>query len=376
MKVLCQDPGLNTSVYLEVAEDATIRDLAKILTERLELDSPPAFYAYLRSDAVQQYKNIAVVEDDRVDLPDDTPVRELLRDLRHKSLPIYFSTLSVDDAKLYQLRTHRFRQIGYDIDRLRNSSILIGGAGLLGGEIALNLATVGVGSVCIIDNGYVDWLNLYRQPLYDRDLVYLPKIEAAEKQLRSMGGIRIRTSRMSVPSWRNELDKHSFIRVLSELDVATTNADLVIGTFDSFSARAVMQFVALLQSRPFLVAALEASLGQVNVFQPDGSTGCYCCGLPDPRYGTWHDGGACTLASLDAQKITAAMASKCAIDVLTRGETDFDEVRYDARLMDFSKSRRTSSRRCFLCGPDGAMSEASSASWIDVLGRRLFSESA
>lgn len=355
MDVLCQDPSLSESVRINVADLATVRDLSQVLMNRLELDSPPALYAYLQPHTAEQLAAVTIVSDDRVDLPDDMLVGEVLRNMRHESLPIYFSTLTVADEKLLRLRTHRFRQVGYDVDRLQSSKVLIGGVGLLGGEIANNLVTLGVGCVQIVDNGFVDWLNLYRQPLFDRESVYMRKVDAAKRRLESMGGVSVTPLVLNVPSWRATFDRQDMIATLSDLDAAIMSVDLVVGTFDSFSARSVLQFGALVRNRPFLVAALEASKGQVNLFRDARTTGCYCCGLPDPGGGRWYDGGGCTLAELETQKVVAAIATKCAVDSLTTADNTYDQISYDPESMTIEKTRRSPSPRCSLCGPEGTV---------------------
>jgi len=95
-------------------------------------------------------------------------------------------------------------------------------------------------------------------------------------------------------------------------------------------------------------------LGQINLFEEQRQTGCYCCGLPDPRRGRWYDGGACTLATLESQRIVAAMATKLAIDRLDGKASSVNEITYNVRTMAIETHRRSGSPQCSLCGPSGA----------------------
>jgi len=103
-----------------------------------------------------------------------------------------------------------------------------------------------------------------------------------------------------------------------------------------------------------LVAALEPGLGQVNLFDGADRTGCYCCGLPDPRRHRWQDGGGCTLAHLESQRIVSALATKLAVNSLAGIENTYDQLIYDVEPMAIRKQKRCRSMRCWLCGPDGA----------------------
>ena len=66
--------------------------------------------------------------------------------------------------------------------RLKNSSVLVIGAGGLGSPMLLYLAAAGVGRIGIVDPDVVDMSNLQRQVLYTVADIGKPKAETARKK--------------------------------------------------------------------------------------------------------------------------------------------------------------------------------------------------
>ena len=63
-------------------------------------------------------------------------------------------------------RYTRLRQLGWDMDVLRRSVVLVVGAGALGNEIIKNLALAGLGNLLIIDPDTIETHNLTRSVLF------------------------------------------------------------------------------------------------------------------------------------------------------------------------------------------------------------------
>lgn len=70
--------------------------------------------------------------------------------------------------------------------KLQNSSILVVGAGGLGGAVLQYLAAAGIGRLDIIDGDSVDITNLNRQILYEDQDIGLPKAQQAALRLRKL----------------------------------------------------------------------------------------------------------------------------------------------------------------------------------------------
>lgn len=66
-----------------------------------------------------------------------------------------------------QIRYQNIGQAGQD--RIRQSHVLIVGAGALGTSAAEGLVRAGIGALSIIDRDYVEWSNLQRQQALHRE---------------------------------------------------------------------------------------------------------------------------------------------------------------------------------------------------------------
>lgn len=353
MQVKLQNPDTAQTIILTLSEGSKVYNAVNTLQQTLKITSPPILYAYLQDGAVNVLKNRTTINGNRVDLPDDIDISYVLNNMLDAKLPIYFQVMEISEDKLFELRTLRFTQVGYETSILKNSKVLIAGAGLLGNEIAINLATIGIGSISIIDNGYVDWTNLYRQPLYTRQDVYKRKVDTVRLRLEEMGGMKVVPMALEIPSWSSLMLKAEIEKNIVLLDQAVRDADIVVGVLDKFSPRAVLQFICLIQKRPFVVAALEANIGYVRMFDGSVDDGCYCCGIPDPRKNKWPDGGACTLSPIESQKIIASLATKFIVDKLECKEMKVNRVTYNVKTMNIETSTQSNSPNCSLCGNSG-----------------------
>ncbi|CUA76012.1 Adenylyltransferase and sulfurtransferase uba4 [Rhizoctonia solani] len=84
---------------------------------------------------------------------------------------------------------------------LRNSSILVLGAGGLGCPALMYLAAAGVGKITIVDHDLVEVSNLHRQVLHGVDTVGRPKVESARQAiLRINPSVHIVTHHISLTS--------------------------------------------------------------------------------------------------------------------------------------------------------------------------------
>ena len=91
--------------------------------------------------------------------------------------------LSDEDLERYA-RHIVLREVGgVGQTKIRNSRVLIVGAGGLGSPCALYLAAAGVGHLGIVDDDVVSLSNLQRQILFTTADVGVPKTEAAKAHL-------------------------------------------------------------------------------------------------------------------------------------------------------------------------------------------------
>ena len=70
--------------------------------------------------------------------------------------------------------------------RLKKARVCVVGLGGLGSPLSMQLASMGVGHLRLVDRDVVEMSNLQRQHLYSVDVVGYPKVEAAASRLRSL----------------------------------------------------------------------------------------------------------------------------------------------------------------------------------------------
>jgi len=152
--------------------------------------------------------------------------------------------------------------------RLKQSSVLIVGAGGLGSPAALYLAAAGVGRLGIADFDTVDVTNLQRQVLHDTSAVGTRKTHSARQRLEALNPL------IRVDTIDEELTAGNALDVIGEYDV------VVDGT-DNFKTRYLTNDACVLLGRPNVYGSVLRFEGQASVFAtPDGP--CYRCLFREP----------------------------------------------------------------------------------------------
>jgi sulfur-carrier protein adenylyltransferase/sulfurtransferase len=152
--------------------------------------------------------------------------------------------------------------------RLKQSSVLIVGAGGLGSPAALYLAAAGVGRIGIVDFDTVDLSNLQRQVLHDTAAVGSPKTQSARARLEAINPF------VRVESIEAELTASNALEIIGAYDV------VVDGT-DNFKTRYLTNDACVLLGRPNVYGSVLRFEGQASVFgTPDGP--CYRCLFREP----------------------------------------------------------------------------------------------
>jgi len=70
--------------------------------------------------------------------------------------------------------------------KLKNTGVLVVGAGGLGAPAAMYLASCGIGRLGIVDFDDVELGNLHRQIIHDETKLKMPKVESAAESVRRM----------------------------------------------------------------------------------------------------------------------------------------------------------------------------------------------
>ena len=153
-------------------------------------------------------------------------------------------------------------------EKLKNSSVLIIGAGGLGCPLSMYLAAAGVGHIGIVDFDVVDFSNLHRQVLYTENDVGQPKAEVAKMRIQQINP-NVKVTTFNVP-----------FKSYNAMEIATPFDILIDGT-DNFPTRYLVNDVCVLTGKTNVFGSIFRFDGQVTVF--DAKEGpCYRCLYPDP----------------------------------------------------------------------------------------------
>ena len=163
--------------------------------------------------------------------------------------------LSRDELRRYsrQLLVPEWQEAGAQ-ERLWAATVLVVGAGGLGGPVILQLAGAGVGRLVIADGDTVALSNLHRQTLYAAADVGRRKAEVAAARAQ---GLNPRVRVEVAPA----LDE-------GNADALVAGADLVVDATDNFAARYGVADACGRAGREWVWGAASGTSGMVSVFGP------------------------------------------------------------------------------------------------------------
>lgn len=153
-------------------------------------------------------------------------------------------------------------------EKLRDSAVLLIGAGGLGSPLALYLAAAGVGRLGLVDFDVVDESNLHRQVIHGTSDVGRSKLDSATEKLRDIN------PHIEIQTFPIRLTSANAMEIFRGFDVVADGTD-------NFPTRYLVNDAAVLSGIPNVYASIFRFEGQVSVFgAPDGP--CYRCLYPEP----------------------------------------------------------------------------------------------
>jgi len=175
--------------------------------------------------------------------------------------------VNLTDAELDRYARHIvLPQVGgFGQRRLKETRVVVVGAGGIGSAVIPSLAGAGIGQLTIIDDDVVELANLHRQPLFrERDVGYSKADLAVQFAHRLNGHIQAKPilQRIGTDNAEQLLDGH----------------DLVIDGSDNFATRLAVSDACVKLGLPLLSAAAVQFQGQVGLFR---SKPCYRCFVGD-----------------------------------------------------------------------------------------------
>ena len=152
--------------------------------------------------------------------------------------------------------------------RLKNSKVLVVGAGGLGSPALLYLAAAGVGTLGVIDFDVVDESNLQRQIIHRQSSLGKPKVESAAETVREINPL------IDVVVHNTALDRDNIMDIFSQYD-------LILDGTDNFATRYMVNDAAVLLGKPYVWGSIYRFDGQASVFWAEHGP-CYRCLYPEP----------------------------------------------------------------------------------------------
>jgi adenylyltransferase/sulfurtransferase len=174
------------------------------------------------------------------------------------------STLVLDDSRYARQTLITW----WDQEKLRDSRVLVVGAGALGNEIVKNLTLVGVGTIEIVDMDNIEHSNLARCVFFDESSEGSDKATVLAAQAH-----RLNPDVVTV----------AHVMPVQQLGAAyLRHFDLVIGALDNREARLWVNQACRKLGKWWIDGAIEGLRGLARVFAPTGP--CYECTLTESDY--------------------------------------------------------------------------------------------
>ena len=151
--------------------------------------------------------------------------------------------------------------------KLKNSSVLVIGAGGLGCPVLQYLVAAGVGKIGIVDNDVIESSNLQRQILFDHDDIGSPKAKVAAAKLTRLNPF---------------IKIHPIIERLKKenAEFLFGGYDLIVDGTDNFSSRYLINDACILFEKPLIHGSIHLFEGMVSVFNFQGGP-TYRCLFPE-----------------------------------------------------------------------------------------------
>jgi molybdopterin/thiamine biosynthesis adenylyltransferase len=149
--------------------------------------------------------------------------------------------------------------------KLKHSTVLVAGAGGLGSPILIQLASLGVGTIKIIDRDIVSVTDLHRQYLYRETDAGRPKMEVAVKRIKEIN------STIKVEGYAESISYDRLLQLLKGVSV-------LMDGLDDMKGRYALNRAGYKMKVPYVFSSALEMYGNVSTIIP-GETPCLECFL-------------------------------------------------------------------------------------------------
>lgn len=149
-------------------------------------------------------------------------------------------------------------------EKLKESRVLIVGAGGLGCAASQYLASAGVGKIILVDFDTISLSNLQRQILYTDVDIGQPKAEVAKARLQAIN------PNIEIQAINKKCDDAEFAELIAQVDV-------VVDCTDNVDVRNQLNLQCFMQKRALVSGSAIRFEGQISVFTYAENEACYQC---------------------------------------------------------------------------------------------------
>ncbi|KAF9649686.1 hypothetical protein BDM02DRAFT_3166226, partial [Thelephora ganbajun] len=151
--------------------------------------------------------------------------------------------------------------------KLKQSSVIVVGAGGLGCPALQYLAAAGVGTLGIVDHDVVEPSNLQRQILHTEDRLGVSKTASAATAIKGLN------SSVKVHAYQEMISPSNAVRILEQYDI-------ILDCTDNLPTRYLLSDAAVLLGKPLVSGAAQRYDGQLCVYNLGEDCPCYRCLFP------------------------------------------------------------------------------------------------
>jgi len=222
--------------------------------------------------------------------------------------------------------------------RLKNSKIMIIGAGGLGSPLLYYLTAAGIGKITLIEYDKVDLTNLQRQILYNTEHIGKEKASIAKYVLKKLN------PNVSIEVINEKLKPNNAFNYLKDIDV-------VIDGSDNFATRFLVNDVCYFNGIPLISGGVLQFYGMIMGIIPK-QTPCYRCVFERPPE---ESENCSTVGVLGAMVgVVGSYMAVESIKFLLNIEPNImgKILRIDAQTMEFRLTELPNNPFCGICGKD------------------------
>lgn len=229
--------------------------------------------------------------------------------------------------------------------KLKESSVLVVGAGGLGSPALLYLTAAGVGRIGIIEDDVVDLTNLQRQVLHATADVGKPKVNSASETMKQIN------PHVEIDVYQKRLTKENILPLLEKYDI-------VVDGVDNFPTRYLINDACVMKNKILVEGGILRFMGLIMSIK-GGETACYRCVFEEPPPpGTVPSCAEAGILGAVAGVVGTLQATEVLKIITDVGEPLYNRMlQFDAEELRFHEVKARRNPKCPVCGKNPAITE-------------------